>query len=224
MPVLILILLVAGIVFGPQLWVKWVIARHGRERRDYPGTGAEMARHLLDIHDLHDVKVETTDKGDHYSPTERTVRLEKRHHDGCSISAVAIAAHEVGHALQHADGDRMLRMRSGIATVSHYVNQIGAVLLWSTPVFAIVAGPRMLLVQAMLIILVLGIELALHLVTLPVELDASFRRALPLLAAGNYLPDQDYPAVRSVLRAAAFTYVAAAAIGLLNFWRLARFA
>lgn len=224
MGAVLLILVIVAVVFGPQLWVKWVIARHGRERRDYPGTGSEMARHLLDIHNLQDVEVEMTDKGDHYSPTERTVRLEKRHYDGRSISAVAIAAHEVGHALQHAGGDRMLAIRGQIAVVSHYIGWIGTFLIWTAPILAIAAGPRMLLLQFTLIILVLGIDLVLHLVTLPVELDASFKRAMPLLAAGEYLPDQDYPAVRSVLRAAAFTYVASAAIGLLNFWRLIRMA
>lgn len=224
MGAVILILLFAALIFGPQIWVKQVIASHGRDRPDYPGTGGEMARHLLDIHDLQDVRVEATDMGDHYSPVERTVRLEKRHLDGRSISAVAIAAHEVGHALQHAGGDRMLALRGHIAVVSHYTRRVGTFLLLTAPVLAIVASPRMLLLQLSLIMMVLGVELVLHLITLPVELDASFKRAMPLLTAGQYLPDQDHPAVRSVLRAAAFTYVAASAVGLINFWRLARLA
>src|SRR5882757_11433302 len=106
MPVLLAVgaLLVLAIVFGPQLWIRRVLARHGGERPDFPGTGAELARHLLDAAGLQSVPVEETDKGDHYDPQARAVRLLPRHHDGRSVAAVAIAAHEVSHAVQHARG------------------------------------------------------------------------------------------------------------------------
>ena len=83
-------------------------ARPGEARRrpaDLPGTGGEFARHLLDEAKLDDVKVELTDKGDHYDPEDRAVRLLPQHHDGRSVSAVAVAAHEVSHAIQHARGE-----------------------------------------------------------------------------------------------------------------------
>ena len=98
-------LLVLAIVFGPQLWIRRVLAQHGGERPDFPGTGAELARHLLDEAGLQAVPVEKTDKGDHYDPGARAVRLLPQHHDGRSVAAVAIAAHEVSHAVQHARGE-----------------------------------------------------------------------------------------------------------------------
>ena len=104
MPILatIGILLLLAVVFGPQWWVKRVLAKHGVDRPDLPGTGGDLARYLLDELKLTDVKVEVTDKGDHYDPEDRAVRLLPQHHDGRSVSAVAVAAHEVSHAVQHA--------------------------------------------------------------------------------------------------------------------------
>src|SRR5215831_11195209 len=98
-----LILLAA--LLGPQWWVRHVLARHGGERSDLPGTGGELARHLLDEAGLRGVKVELTGNGDHYDPVERAVRLLPQHHDGRSVAAVAVAAHEVSHAVQHARGE-----------------------------------------------------------------------------------------------------------------------
>ena len=108
-------LLVLAVVFGPQLWIRRVLAQHGGERPDFPGTGAELARHLLDEAGLQAVPVEETDKGDHYDPQTRTVRLLPQHHDGRSVAAVAIAAHEVSHAVQHARGEPSFARRIALA-------------------------------------------------------------------------------------------------------------
>src|SRR5687767_13762886 len=102
MPILITIagLLLLAIVFGPQLWVRHVLKKHGDDRPDLPGNGAELARHLLDEAGLQHVTVEETGLGDHYDPEALAVRLLPQHHDGRSIAAVAVAAHEVSHAVQ----------------------------------------------------------------------------------------------------------------------------
>ena len=104
MPILIAVgsAILLAAVFGPSWWIKHVLKKHGVDRPDLPGTGGEFARHLLDEAKLTDVKVETTDQGDHYDPTDRAVRLLPQHHDKRSVAAVAIAAHEVSHAIQHA--------------------------------------------------------------------------------------------------------------------------
>src|SRR3954463_14147264 len=91
--------LVLALVFGPQLWIRRVLAQHGGQRADFPGTGAELARHLLDQAGLQAVTVGETDKGDPSDPDARAVRLLPQHHDGRSVAAVAIAAHEVSHAV-----------------------------------------------------------------------------------------------------------------------------
>src|SRR5437868_10007325 len=107
MPILLAIggLAFLALLFGPQLWVRRVMAQHGADRPDLPGTGAELARHLLDEAELPSVTVEKTDIGDHYDPEARAVRLLPQHHDGRSIAAVAVAAHEVSHAVQHAHAE-----------------------------------------------------------------------------------------------------------------------
>ena len=95
-------LLLLALIFGPQVWIRRVLRQHGVDRPDLPGTGGELARHLLDEAGLQAVLVEPTDLGDHYDPDTRAVRLKREHHDGKSITAVAVAAHEVAHAVQHA--------------------------------------------------------------------------------------------------------------------------
>src|SRR5262249_30597743 len=109
------IVILLAVVFGPQFWVHHVLRRHGAERPDFPGTGGELARHLLDEAGLQAVKVETTDHGDHYDPDAQAVRLLPAHYDGRSVSAVAVAAHEVSHAVQHARGERAFALRCYLA-------------------------------------------------------------------------------------------------------------
>ena len=91
--IVLAILMLLAIVVLPQLWVRHTISKHGAERPDLPGTGGELARHLLDRFDLGNVPVEITEKGDHYDPDAKVVRLLRQHHEGRSLSAVAIAAH-----------------------------------------------------------------------------------------------------------------------------------
>lgn len=100
-----------GLALVPQMWVRRVIAEHGQERHNLPGTGAEMERSLLDRMGLTEVKVERTDLGNHYDPEAKAVRLLDQHYDGRSLSAIVIAAHEVGHVLQDATGYKPLAAR-----------------------------------------------------------------------------------------------------------------
>ena len=117
MPVLfgLAALAILGVVVLPQFWVRRTLSRHAKDRPDLPGTGGELARHLLDRFGLTDVKVDRSETGDHYDPESRTVRLTDPHLAGRSLSAVAVAAHEVGHAIQHANGERLLAWRQRLA-------------------------------------------------------------------------------------------------------------
>jgi Zn-dependent membrane protease YugP len=229
MPLLIALgsLLFLIVVFGPQLWVRYVLKAHGIDRPDLPGTGAELARHLLDEAGLQQVAVEETDIGDHYDPDALAVRLLPQHHGGRSITAVAVAAHEVSHAVQHARGEAGFVRRYGLVKNVIWINRIAsAVLLLAPVVFAIVHVPALLVLQIAAGLLLMAISVAVHVVTLPVEFDASFGKALPVLARGRYLGVGDLPAARKVLTAAAFTYVAAALATLLDiarWFRLLRF-
>jgi len=89
--VIVGVIVVLAAVFGPGLWARWVMARHGDPRPDFPGTGGELARHLLDDGGLAEIRVESTGEGDHYSPDDKAVRLRPEHHDGTSLTAVAVA-------------------------------------------------------------------------------------------------------------------------------------
>jgi Zn-dependent membrane protease YugP len=212
------------LVFGPSLWVRHIFKKHGVERSDLPGTGGELARHLLDEAKLTDVKVETTADGDHYDPNTRSVRLLPQHHDGRSIAAVAVAAHEVSHAIQHARGEPAFARRVQLVGNLVWVQRVATAVVLLAPVgFIFLRAPALFAVHALAAIALMGIGVVVHVVTLPVEFDASFAKALPVLEQGRYLSDHDMPAARSVLKAAAYTYVAAALATLLNIVRWFRF-
>jgi Zn-dependent membrane protease YugP len=216
-------LILLAVLFGPQVWVRRVLAQHGVDRPDLPGTGGELARHLLDEAGLRSVKVELTGDGDHYDPEEHAVRLLPQHHDGRSVAAVAVAAHEVSHAMQHARGEPAFTRRFDLVRKVIWFDRIASgVLLLAPVVFILVKAPILLAFQLVLGLLLLAIRIIVHVVTLPVELDASFAKALPVLERGRYLSASDMPAARSVLRAAAWTYVAAALATLLDVMRWLR--
>jgi Zn-dependent membrane protease YugP len=213
--------LLIALIFGPQFWIKWVMEKHAREQPEFPGTGGELARHLLDKAGLEDVKLERIDGGDHYSPAEKTVRLSQRNFDGKSVTAVAVAAHEVGHALQHRDNYKPLMLRQKLAGIAIIMERTGGVLLMATPViFSVTHSPAVLVAELVLGLGILASTVVIHIFTLPAEFDASFKRALPILE--NYLRPEDMPGVRQVLKAAAFTYVASALVSILNIARWLR--
>lgn len=207
----------------PQLWVRWILSRHQTDRPDLDGTGGELARHLLDRFGLRDVTVETTDAGDHYDPDDRAVRLSKAHHDGRSIAAVAVATHEVGHAIQHARGERLLSWCQTLARLAARTDIIASWFFVAAPILGILARTPLAFAAVLgLGVALLAVRVVVDLVTLPVEYDASFGKALPILREGRYLADGDLPAVRSVLTAAAFTYLAGALFSLVNLARWIR--
>jgi|SRR5262245_41384578 len=220
-------LILFAVVFGPQVWVRRVLAQHGLDRPDFPGTGGELARHLLDEAGLQQVKVERSDRGDHYDPQALAVRLLPQHHDGRSVAAVAVAAHEVSHAVQHARGEPAFARRFGLVKKLIWIERVAsAVLLLAPVVFVLVKAPILLALQIGIGLLLLAIRIVVHLVTLPVEFDASFGKALPVLERGGYLAAADLPAARNVLRAAAWTYVASALMTLVDvarWFRMLRF-
>lgn len=221
---LIVALIILALILGPQFWVRHVMDRHAADRPDLPGTGGELARHLLDRYGLDKVAVETTGAGgDHYDPDARTVRLSPRNHDGRSITAVAVAAHEVAHAIQHAQGSQLFALRTRLARLLGTVDKVAMVVLVAVPIVLIFTRvPAIGLIQFGAVIALLGLGVVVHLLTLPVEFDASFGKALPILDHDSYLHPDDMPAARGVLRAAAMTYVAASLMGLLNFLRILR--
>jgi hypothetical protein len=208
------------LIYGPQLWVQWVLNRYNRKpEENFPGTGGELARHLLDRYELQEVKVEISDLGDHYDPMTRAVRLTRDKFDGKTLTAITVAAHECGHAYQHAAVEPMFMLRTRLASISVTAQRVGSFLLFAAPFAVLVTRlPSAAVFNITGAFLIMGFAIIMHLLTLPVEIDASFKKALPLLSSG-YLSEKQMPAARSILQAAAWTYVAASLATLLNFWR-----
>ena len=217
---LILAGLLMAAVFGPQFWVRSVMARYAKDRPDLPGTGGELAEHLVDSLKLDGVKVERTDGGDHYDPQEKAVRLSAPVYDGRSLTAVAVATHEVGHAVQDAWDYTPLQARTRLVKWLAPLEKLGYAIMLLAPVVGLgTRAPGAFLANIAVGLLVLGSRAVIHAFTLPVEFDASFNRALPILDQGGYLAPEDMPAARRILTAAALTYVAAALMDMLNIAR-----
>jgi uncharacterized protein len=215
------LLLFIALIFGPQFWINWVMRTHAVERPDMPGTGGELARHLLDDAGLQDVKLEMVAAGDHYAPDDKAVRLSEANFKGKSITAVAVAAHEVAHAVQDRDGYGPLLWRQRLVKKAVVVERIGGIVLMATPlIFALLRNPAILVLEIALALGILTCSIIVHIFTLPTEFNASFKKALPVLE--KYLPPEEMSGARSVLKAAAFTYVAGALVSLLNVARWLR--
>ena len=217
MPLILLSLAVIALVFGPQMWVTRTLRRYDGERFDLPGTGGELAAHLISRFSLSGVTLREGQTGeDYYDPERRVISLSRPYFRHKSITAVAIATHEVGHALQQHAGFMRRQRRLRLAVM---IERFSATALLLTPIIFLVTR----LPQSTMITLLLGASgmfasLWVQLMNLPVELDASFNKALPILAEG-YLSQNDLSGAQKVLKAAAMTYVAAALASLLNIGR-----
>lgn len=217
---ILFLLLLALLIYGPQYYVRYVLKKYSRPHERLPGTGGELARHLLDRFSLSSVKVEQTEHGDHYNPVTKMVCLSQDNLEGRSLTAIAVAAHEVGHALQDADEDPMFELRSRMIRLATIAEKAGATAMLAIPILTLLTRSPGLGLAGL--ILAVGSFLSatlVHLVTLPVEWDASFGRALPILTQGEYINKNETRAVKQILRAAALTYVAASLTSLLNLSR-----
>jgi uncharacterized protein len=220
MPFLILILALLVLTVGPSLWVQAVIRRYREPANRYPRTGGQTARHLLDTLGLRHVITEVTERGDHYDPLAKAVRLSAENFNGRSLTAVTIAAHEVGHALQDARAFAPLRLRTQLVHWVAPIEKVGAGMLMLAPFAgALTRSPYLALIGLAGGVLTLATGVVVHFLTLPTELDASFRRALPLMKQHGVIRADDLPRARRLLTAAAFTYVAVALQSLLNIAR-----
>ncbi|MBF8283765.1 MAG: zinc metallopeptidase [Chloroflexi bacterium RBG_16_63_12] len=191
-----------------QWRVQAAINKYSRVYTGRGATGARVARAILDGYGLQHVAVERTSGflGDHYDPLSRTLRLSPEVHDTPSVAAVGIAAHETGHALQHAEGYWPLQARSAIVPVVQFGSYLGPLvfLLGFLLNFTGLAWAGVFLFAGVAVF---------ALITLPVEFDAS-RRAKELLASQGYAWGEELSGVSRVLDAAALTYVAGLAQAL----------
>lgn len=174
-------------------------------------TGAEVANAILQNHGLTNVRVERVSGhlSDHYDPRAKAVRLSSANYDNPSVAGMAVAAHEVGHALQHAQSYAPLKWRSAVLPAASFGGSIAQILLFAGVVLAFLASTRGLGMQiAILGLIAFGAVAVFQLVTLPVEFDAS-RRARVELEKMGLVTSGDSKGIGNVLNAAALTYVAA---------------
>lgn len=211
------ILVIIGLIIGmaASSWVNSSMKKYARVRNMSNLTGAEAARKILYYEGISDVQVERLQGsgGDHYDPRSRTVRLSAGNYDYPSVTAVAVASHECGHAIQHARGYAPLTVRSSLAPVVSIANQM------SVPI--IILGMILSWNEALIQIGIWAFALTVlfQFITLPVEFNAS-HRALVKMEQYGLVTSEEKEGSRKVLTAAAFTYVAAATAAVLQLVRL----
>lgn len=200
--------------------VKSAFARYSQVRSRSGVTGAQVAQAILRAHSIHDVTVEPVagNLTDHYDPTTKTLRLSEPVYHSDSVAAIGVAAHEVGHAIQHATRYGALQFRSAWVPVASLGSGLG---MWVTVIGLGLAATGGSLVTAWIGVALFAATTVFTLVTLPVEFDAS-RRALATLQQSRVLVADELDGARTVLNAAALTYVAAAAASVMQlaYWVL----
>lgn len=206
----------------PSLWTRSILKKHSKPHPTLPGTGLQFAEHLIKKYQLA-VTLEETEQGDHYDPIGKVVRISKENAHSNSLTAITTVAHEIGHALQHQQHYQPLLQRTLLVERAQRMQQFSGIALMLTPILIpLLHTPLIGLVTFGAGFIAMGIPVILHLSTLPVEWDASYNRALPLLKDGDYLSAADLKSARKILRACALTYVAASLSSLFNLWKWLR--
>jgi Zn-dependent membrane protease YugP len=213
----LLIMIVGMLISGAAaLWVRSSYSKYSKQRSASGLTGAQTARMILDRNGLSNVRVEPVagTLTDHYDPRSKVVRLSEDNYRGNSIAGVSVAAHEVGHAIQDSSGYLPMKLRAGIFPIVNFSSQIWPMAF----IMALFVGGATSQLGGLLInvaiLLFLGV-LLFHVVTLPVEINAS-TRAYGLLTRYGVLSSREAVGTRRVLTAAALTYIAAALTAFLT--------
>lgn len=209
-----------ALVYGPHLWVRYILNKHHRHINDMPGTGAELAQHLIDRFALEGVTVREGEEGeDHYNPGTSTICLSPKVFQGKSLSAVAVATHEVGHAIQFSRNEPVSHLREKYLNKAHIIKNCGIYILISMPLVGMIFRvPHLMLLTVLVGVVTMVVSVLMYVAILPEEYDASFKKALPILEEG-YIHADHIPAVRLILKACALTYVAGALADILRLWR-----
>ncbi len=212
-----IVLMVVGMVISgaAAFWVRSSYKKYSKQPSASGLTGAQTARMILDRSNLSNVQVEPVagQLTDHYDPRTKTVRLSEGNFGQNSIAAVSVAAHEVGHAIQDATGYVPMKLRSGLFPIVNFAGQLWFPLFFLAFIMGVGTATGQLFIQ-LAAIAFLGI-LVFHVVTLPVEINAS-TRAYGLLTRYGILSHSEAGGTKRVLTAAACTYIAAALTALLT--------
>jgi len=204
---LIIYLLIFFIFYlSPIIWFNFVIKKHDKILENMPFNGLEFAEQIIKEKGLSGVIIESTKEGDHYDLNEKKVRVKQDRLGNKSITAISVVCHELGHAIQHNENYKPLNRRQVLVKNTAWFSKLGGGILYiGLPTLFATGSFPLIRVCIILVLLTIIINVLIHLITLDVEIDASFNRALPILR--EKIPSQYHEPCRSVLRAAAYTYV-----------------
>lgn len=205
---------ILGLPFVAYLTVRWQMNRHNRHT-NLPGTGEALARHLIKRFQLSEVSVEVSPLPDHYDPVRKCIVLNQQWGQRATITSVAIAVHEFSHAMQHHLGESSFKLHCKVMRWTYWIRHLSQIAFLGLLTLSWVPG----ILKLTLVVLILAalVNVLLHFLALPVEWDASFHKALPILLEGEYLNSKQLTSAKQVLTAAALTYVASAIVDIFNF-------
>ena len=209
-------------MFGPYWLAEYVLKKYNQVEY-FSGNGFDFVRFALNELNITHIKVEKSPVGDHYSPDKKMIGLTEKNCGKRSLTAVVVAAHELGHAIQDDIGYKPLHIRMHLANIAEKMRKLGFALIILMPFVTLITRvPAAGFFSLLTGLLIVVAPVFVHLITLPVEFNASFEHAIPLLVKGNYIPEDDYPAAKRILLACSFTYVASSLFSILYAWRRMR--
>ncbi|MCH5333643.1 MAG: zinc metallopeptidase [Agathobacter sp.] len=216
-PTYILVLIGAVICLIASARVKTTFNKYSKYRSMSGMTGAQAAERILRAAGINDVRIRQVSGSltDNYNPSDKTLNLSESVCNATTVAAVGVAAHECGHAIQHARGYAPLAFRSALVPVANF----GSMLAWPVILVGALINNQMSMTVINIGIVLFSLAVLFQLVTLPVEFNAS-RRALVMLRDQGILGDQELGYTKKVLGAAALTYVASAAAAILQLLRI----
>ena len=199
----------------PKFWLSYSMKSNDKELTNMPFNAEEFGRLILEENNLKDVKIEESSMVDHYDLNDKTVRVQEGRLSKKSLTSLTIVCHEIGHAIQHNEEYGPLVRRTNIVEKTQWISKLGGIILYSGLPLILATG-SFGLIKICLIFVICSVLLGvlIHLITLDVEIDASFRRAMPIIR--EKIPEQYHANCSNVLKAAAFTYVIGALTSFLS--------
>ena len=192
--------------FAPVIWLNYVFKKNDKILINMPFNGLEFGNNILNELGLNNVKIEQSLIGDHYDLLEKKVKVSESRLSKKSLTAISVVCHEIGHAIQHNENYKPLEQRTKIVKNTAWISQLGSgLLLMGFPTIFATGSFSLIKICLVFVLISLFIGIIVHLVTLEVEFDASFKRALPIIK--EKVPKEYHDACHSVLKAAALTYV-----------------
>ena len=216
------IVLFCVIVYLPHILVQHIIKKWHSHGDILQGSGAEFALHIFHKMNIKDIEIIKGEQ-DYYDPLHKKLCLDTKNYELKTLSAIVITAHEIGHIIQDYQNNFLFRLRIVLVKAAQFLQSLGWVFMASAPLIgSLLRLPTVGILTFLIGILCNSAIVLVHFVTLPVEIDASFKKAMPLLIEGGYIPHQYYPAAKNILRAASLTYLTAAFYNIFHFWNLIR--